>query len=169
MKLNYKLNNALLEEYYGYLAMHDAKIQKKMVTLTIGIISSSIVLTILVFDLTIFTLIISLICLVFVIYSFPKLYWNMVFHKVNQKVNKLNLDYKNMNIEIKEKSFYIESDKNILIYDNEVQRVKFTKNCCLIFYQYQTNIDTLIIPINAINSLDNFLRLLEEKKLWKKS
>ncbi len=163
MELKYNLDKALLQEYYGYLAVHDAKIQKKMVTLMVGIASITIILCLILFDLSMISLIAVLICLVLLFFIFPKLYWKMVLDKANEKVNKLTLDYKEMNVELDKLGFFVKPDTKILF--KEVMNVGFTKNCCLVFYRHQEVVNTLIIPVSAVEDMELFLKLLEAYKI----
>ncbi|MFI3283943.1 MAG: hypothetical protein R3Y57_02550 [Erysipelotrichaceae bacterium] len=158
MKLVYSLNKNILKEYYEYLAMHDAKIQRKLITLILGISSIIVVISLLIFDLTYISLIVTLIAIILTFMFFPKIYWKQIFDKSSDKVNKLTIDYSSMIVELNNECILVNSNTTILY--ECIENIGFTKNTCLIFYKEKDVVNTLIIPIEKIKSLDKLMSII---------
>ena len=161
-KFEYKLNADVLLDYQMFMAMHDSKLNNRLVRLMITLLIPFIIL-LLFYESFITMFIIVILVFVFDILVIPKLYWKTIKNNILNEINKKNVIYNLIKVEIND-------DEIIIDYNNEQKKVQFTrveniiftsKGCFLI---YDGNA-SLIIPLYAFNSeYADFVELLNKKR-----
>ena len=161
-KFEYKLNADVLLDYQMFMAMHDSKLNNRLVRLMITLLIPFIIL-LLFYESFITMFIIVILVFVFDILVIPKLYWKTIKNNILNEITKKNVIYNLIKVEIND-------DEIIIDYNNEQKKVQFTrveniiftsKGCFLI---YDGNA-SLIIPLYAFNSeYADFVELLNKKR-----
>lgn len=165
IRLHYQLNQENLKELNCYLALHDKSMQKKLLALILSICIFLIVLCCIIFRFSKYMLILSFVGIVLVVLLLPRIYWNMVFKRMDHFVENTKIDYNRIDVRIDEKIHIQEGNVRRLILFEDIVNYDYTKNNCILFYKDKTQINTLVIPVHAFTEtqLQEFhFRLMEK-------
>ena len=165
IRLHYRLNQENFKELNSYLALNDKKMQKKLLTIICSSIVFVIVLCYIIFQLPIYTLLMSVAGIVFIVVFMPKIYWNMVFHRADHFVENTKIEYNEIRAEISDRILIQEKNTRITILFEDIVKFDYTRNNCILFYKDNEKINTLILPVNSFSEeqLKEFhLKLMEK-------
>lgn len=166
IRLRYRLNQENFKELNSYLAVHDKKMQKKLMLIIFSLIVFVIALNYLIFHLSTNTILLSAVGILLVVFLMPRIYWSMVFKRVDHFVESTEVTYHDIEAEIEENIRIKEKNSRIVIEFDEIVNFDYTKHNCILFYESKGRIDTLIFPIDAFEEgqLKEFhFRLMEKK------
>lgn len=161
---NYTLKKEHLQECNSFLALHDAKVQKKMITLMIGLLSIIAAITLIMFNLSLLSGIIIVVSAVLILLGFPKLYWKIVFNRISKSVERAPLDFKPIHLEFQDEIKIVQGKDGCIIPYTSIQNQAYTKNCLLLFYEANSRLNTLILPMNEIASATSLIEFIEGKR-----
>ncbi|MEG0367966.1 MAG: hypothetical protein RR585_14085 [Coprobacillus sp.] len=168
-KFNYKLGTENLSEMNCYLAIHDLNIQKKMISLMISIAIMALIVLFFIFNLSIPTLIGMVITAILELLIFPKIYWKIVFSRIEKTLSFRNIEFKDTTIEFNDKVSIDDQINKIAIEYSNIINMDFTKHNCLIFYTYDDKSNTLIIPNDVIGEkLEEFCLFIQKETSYVK-
>lgn len=166
IRLHYRLNQENFKELNSYLALHDKKVQKKLMFIIFSLIVFVIVLSYIIFRFSTVTIWASGVGILFIVLLIPRVYWSMVFKRGDHFVESTRVTYNDMEAEIGERIQIKEKNSRIVIEFDDIVNFDYTKNNCMLFYESKGKINTLILPVNAFQEeqLKEFhLRLMEKK------
>ncbi len=162
--LHYQLNEDNFKELNCYLALHDKSMQKKLLAMIISVSVFVIVLCYIIFKFSLYTLIISFIGIILSVFVLPRIYWNMVFQRMNHFVDNTKVRYNEVDVYIENTIRIKEKESCYEILFEDIINFDYTKNICIIFYKDKMQTNTLVLPVNAFSEeqLKEFhLRLME--------
>lgn len=148
--IEYRLTSENFKELNSYMALHDRKIQKKLLFLIVSLCIFCICLMLIIFKLSLITLLGMAICCAIVIKLFPNFFWKIEFKRLDQLVDNSKIKYSKMKVQITSK-ILVKSNKEIVILFSDIEKIDFTKHNCMIFYKDKQKTNVLIIPIEVLN------------------
>lgn len=165
IRLHYRLNQENFKELNSYLALHDKKMQNKLRTIIFSLILFIIVLSYLIFRFSAYTIFLSVIGIFLIVRFIPRIYWNMVFKRVDHFVENTKVTYSDIYAEIDRDILLKEKNSHFVITFDKIVNFDYTKNNCILFYQDNGKINTLLLPIKAFSmeQLKEFHSKLTEK------
>jgi len=126
--------------------MHDRKMQRQSITLAFSVATLMSAIVLFIFRLNVNTLIAVAILFVLAIIFFPRIYWKVIFKRIDNTVYGANINYEEMLVCFDDVIKVTIKRKVYLIEYSDVIGVDYTKNTCLIFYVENEKNNTLIIP-----------------------
>lgn len=165
IKIEYQCNQENFAQLYSYQAMHDRKIQKRMLSIMIPLIVVIVVLVFLALKLTLTATAVSIVLALLVFKLFPKFFWKTEFKRIDKILADTPLKFKKTKICFDHNIEIWEETKHFQIEYYQLEKLDFTKDTCILFYREGKQINTLLIPIQAFNEQDlkNFCSLMERK------
>ena len=160
-KYNYKLNLDNYIDLNYYLAIHDIKIQQKVVPLINSITTLLVIVEALIMGISMSLLFVAIVTFIIVFVLFPKIYWKIIFNRVKSTIDQKKVNFKETNIIFNEK-ISIKSDGNIIEIEYiDIKKIDFTKANCLLFYTNQNKTNSIIIPNSTIgDELEKFYEFM---------
>lgn len=149
IRLHYRLKPENFKQLNAYLALHDPKMKRRLLSIIFSLIVLVIVLSYLVFGLSIYTLFSSLAGIVLSVCFMPRLYWSMVFKRVDHFVDHTELVYRDIEAEIDKEIRIKDGKTQIRIVFEDVLNFAYTRDDCILFYRNGDRTDTLILPVDA--------------------
>ncbi len=160
-KLNYQLNADSLLDYQLYMAIHDKKLQKRLIKLMISLLFPFASLMIFFRPFSVFA-IIALFAFIFDLLLIPKVYWKIIRNNILSEIEKKNISYNQIKLLIAKDGIRLNNDGDSMnITYDKVDSIIFTKENCLLIYDTSLS---LIIPLIALkDQYDEIIRLLHDK------
>lgn len=152
LTFDYQLSKENIRDMNGYLAIHDKNIQQKSLTLSIAFAVLFIIVTLLITGLTYLGLGLSVAEVILSLIFFPKIYWQVVFKRISNKIDENTniINFHPIHVEIGDEIAVKSDGASFKIKKDEIMTYDFTKETCLIFYHDQKKNNTLIIPVAVI-------------------
>lgn len=165
INIEYQCNKENFAQLYSYQAMHDQKIQKRLLTIMIPLIVAVIICIFLLFKLSILTIVLAIVAALLLFKFFPKFFWKTEFKRIDSIIEKTPLKFNKMSVCFDQNIEIIEEKKCIFIEYYQLEKMDFTKDTCILFYRDGKQINSLLIPINAFDEqkLADFCHLMERK------
>lgn len=158
---NYKLDVENYIDLNYYLAIHDSKIQKKVVPLMVSIATLLIIAVALVTGVSMILLYASIIIFLIVAFVFPKLYWKIIFKRIKNTIDQKKVSFRETEIYFNEDISIKTADGEINVEYKDLIKIDFTKANCLLFYVNQNKTNSIIIPNSTIgNQLEEFYQFI---------
>lgn len=154
LELHYCLEFKQLEEFHRYLALHDRKIQKRLVFLLLSLTVITIVLITLLFGLNVYSVTAAVIVTIFLFKYFPSVYRKMIFDKLAYVLKKEQLVYPEITLKIADDLQITANGKTASVKFKEIDHFAYTQNTCLIFYHYDAQPYNLIIPLELFKEAE---------------
>lgn len=159
----FRLDRENAEELNEYLALHDAKVQKKMLTLSIAVAAFLVAASLLIFKLTSTGAIAAIVCVLLTMLLFPKLYWRVVFSRIEKLISSRDIKFTDTQIHFSDKMYITDGGKSSSVELHDIMAFDFTKNNCLIFYKKGGARNTVVIPNKIIgDQIAEFCTYLKE-------
>ena len=126
--------------------MHDSKMQRQSITLAFSVATLMSAIVLFIFKLNVDTLIAVAILFILAVIFFPRIYWKVIFKRIDNTVYGANINYDEMVVSFGDVIEVTIKQKVYLIKYSDIIGVDYTKNTCLIFYVENEKNNTLIIP-----------------------
>lgn len=164
--LRYRLNEENFKEMSSYMALHDKKMQGRLLTMIGSLIVFAVVLSCLIFRYSLRAVLFAAASVLLILCFMPRIYWNMVFRRVDHFVETSRADYGDVEVIIDENIHVREKGRRTLIPFSDIVNFDYTKHNCILFYRSGEKINTLILPVESFreDQLKEFhLRLMERE------
>ena len=161
----FKLTEQAIKESHYYLALYDNKIRKQSLTLSFSLAALLSGIFVIILGFNINSLLWSLACIVISILVFPKIYWKVIFERIDRKIENTSFIYEEMKVVFDKAIKVIKGNKIVSIPYENVIKIDYTKNTCLIFYHENEKTNTLVIPNDILgDKITNIYELVSEEK-----
>lgn len=160
----YRLNKEHLKEANQFTALHDRSLQKKLISLSVAIAVLLAAALLGLGGVQPWTIALSIVCALLVFALFPRLYWQIVFHRVDAAIENKEIRFPDVRVCFdKELTIHQEGSIQHIAYE-DVKAVQFTRMDCLLYYKAKDRLHTLILPNETIGEeLEQFIAFLQQE------
>ncbi|MEG0240420.1 hypothetical protein [Anaerorhabdus sp.] len=163
-KFDYELNPENIKELNFYMALNDKGIQKKMFSLMISFVILIIVGTILLLKLSIASFVIIGISIILIVIFFPKVYWKVIFNRIDKVTNEKSIKFSSTEIKFANKITVTQDNREMVLNYSDIQFMDFTKNNLMLFCKRNDEFSKVVIPIQSIgDNLESFYTFLQKE------
>lgn len=158
MKLTYKLTKEQIIDYQFAMAYRNKKLHQTNIKLLISFSLIILILGIFVFETNWVTISVMSVILLMILLFFPKYYWKRIEKKIKETIEKKNLEFSEVNVELSDKLEAVYLSGKITAKLDQIKDVIFTKNLCILQVEINNKTEAIIIPLDSIENMEEFVR-----------
>lgn len=164
MKIEFQLTRDNLNEYNIYAVLHDRSLQNKLILLIVSLLLVLVIFSLYVLKMSFIGIAILCAGVAFLIFFFPSIYWKTQINRVERISQNAKVAFPVVQLDVTDIITVRQGEQKFIIHKDDILNIDSTKNLLLLFYQGSDKVNSLMIPLDAIDDVQKLMKMLQEEK-----